>query len=408
MSLKYIDKNGASHDVAGISPGGNIEYGAVATRKGSVTFESIDTPTNDGYVWQQVTFPNPMPDDDYEVTWHFNTSGDSVTFSVINVTNKTQEGFRIWIRNSSVDRVIGPHTLYWKAFKLYDVADAEALYSKVLDIEAMIPSSASSTNKFATADDLRTETRTLDRRLDDVEDAIPSSASITNKLATAEDVEEAMANAGLPVCSEVPSSPKDKDVMLYIGEETGFTKGGIYQYVADPGAWVLISTADVDLSCYETSWTGTKADWEALPTQEKAKYQIVNITDDVSSLSVTDSVTDGDMRPITSNAVYDLVNHIATATVTVSNATGTLTFKKTGKVVTVYGELTNTTGAVVSLGTVPVGYRPANVYAIGFAAAHVSPYASTGSIWFYSGGNIQLYLPVKGDCYVSATYVTAE
>ena len=348
MSLKYIDKNGASHDVAGISPGGNIEYGAVATRKGSVTFESIDTPTNDGYVWQQVTFPNPMPDDDYEVTWHFNTSGDSVTFSVVNVTNKTQEGFRIWIRNSSVDRVIGPHTLYWKAFKLYDVADAEALYSTVQDIEAMVPDSASSTNKFATANDLRTETRSLDRRLDDVEDAIPSSASITNKLATAEDVAEAMANAGLPVCSEVPSSPKDKDVMLYIGEETGFTKGGIYQYVADPGAWVLISTADVDLSKYETSWTGTKAEWDALPADEKKQYKIANITDDVIGGEVADEVTDGLMIPVTSNAVFDkLAELIKIGPGTGNNAN----YIQIGDILICYGYVTPTIDCTNSVST---------------------------------------------------------
>lgn len=298
MSLKYRDKNGAEVVLAGLTPGGDIEYGAVATRKGNYTISSaVAAQTGDSAT---ITFSEPMPDNDYEII--FNTA--SARLALIS-SEKTVNGFKLSWFNTSDSATAATVILSYTAFKLYTVADAETLYSKVLDIEEMIPSSASSTNKFATADDLRTETRTLDRRLDDVEDVIPSSASITNKLATAADVEEAMENTGLPVCSEVPSSPEDKDVMLYIGDETGFTKGGIYQYVADPGAWVLISTADVDLSKYETSWTGTKAEWDALSADEKKQYKIANITDDVIGGEVADEVTDGLMSPVTSNAVYD-------------------------------------------------------------------------------------------------------
>jgi hypothetical protein len=398
MSLKYRDKNGAEHILAGLTPGGNIEYGAVATRINTVSIPV--TAAGESQIIS-VEFADAMPDDDYLINYECSTSAFNYR-----VQNKSETGFTLTCANVSSSATTYAATLKITSYKLYDVADAEVLYSTVQDMEKAFPSDASSSNKLATIRDVTSETRSLDRRLDDVEDVIPSDATISNKLATAEDVAEAMANAGLKVTDTIPASPDDGDVLLYIGTEEGFTKGGIYQYSATQDEWILISTADVDLSNYETSWTGTKADWEALATQEKAKYQIVNITDDVSSQSVSDSVTDGDMRPVTSNAVYDLVNQIATATVTVSNATGTLTFKRTGKVVTVFGDLTNTTGATVSLGTVPVGYRPANYYAIGFAATHVSPYASTGSIWFYSSGNIQLYLPNKGDCYVSATYVT--
>jgi len=302
MSLKYRDKNGAEHVLAGLTPGGDIEYGAVATRQGTVTIPSLAANT---LTTTEITFSESMPDNDYEVTFTVSSlngpQGGNTSFMPF---SKTPNGFIVAGYNGN-SAVVEGTKLMWKAFKLYTVADAEALYSTVQDIEAMIPSSASSTNKFATADDLRTETRTLDRRLDDVEDVIPSSASIINKLATKEEVEEAMENAGLQVCSEVPSSPTDKDVMLYIGEETGFTKGGIYQYTADPGAWVLISTADVDLSKYETSWTGTKAEWDALPANEKKQYKIANITDDVIGGEVADVVVDGDMRPVTSNAVFE-------------------------------------------------------------------------------------------------------
>ena len=56
------------------------------------------------------------------------------------------------------------------------------------------------------------------------------------------------------------------------------------------------------------AFTGTLAEWNALQDYEKAAYDLVNITDDGESGDVVDAVTDGDMSPVTSNAVYDYVN----------------------------------------------------------------------------------------------------
>lgn len=68
--------------------------------------------------------------------------------------------------------------------------------------------------------------------------------------------------------------------------------------------WDVMS-GDIDLSSYETSWTGTRAAWDLLSSAEKAKYTIVNFTDDVASgqMIVTDAVTEGDYNCVTSNAV---------------------------------------------------------------------------------------------------------
>ena len=88
-------------------------------------------------------------------------------------------------------------------------------------------------------------------------------------------------NAKLTVVSTMPSAPTELRTVLYIGETTeDYIQGGIYLYDEDNDEWILISTADVDLTDYETSWTGTLADWQALSSDEQAKYQIVNITDD--------------------------------------------------------------------------------------------------------------------------------
>ena len=88
-------------------------------------------------------------------------------------------------------------------------------------------------------------------------------------------------NAKLTVVSTMPSAPTDLRTVLYIGETTeDYIQGGIYLYDVPNDEWILISTADVDLDDYETSWTGTQAEWNALSADDQAKYKIVNFTDD--------------------------------------------------------------------------------------------------------------------------------
>ena len=90
----------------------------------------------------------------------------------------------------------------------------------------------------------------------------------------------------------LPTATVDNLDKCYIltDDQTGYTKGGIYQCQvvpeSDPATyeWVLISAADVDLSSYQTSWTGTRAAWEALPAATKALYNLVYLTDDNSGV----------------------------------------------------------------------------------------------------------------------------
>lgn len=53
-----------------------------------------------------------------------------------------------------------------------------------------------------------------------------------------------------------------------------------------------------------STFTGTIAQWNALSVAEKAKYTIVNLTDDGETGDVVDEIQNGNMNPITSNAVY--------------------------------------------------------------------------------------------------------
>ena len=92
----------------------------------------------------------------------------------------------------------------------------------------------------------------------------------------------------------LPAATVDNLAKCYLltTDQIGYTKGGTYQCQlvpeSDPAEyeWVLISAADVDLSDYQTSWTGTRAAWDALPAADKALYTLVYITDDNSGITV--------------------------------------------------------------------------------------------------------------------------
>lgn len=119
-------------------------------------------------------------------------------------------------------------------------------------------------------------------------------------------------NEKLKVVDAMPSTPTSGQVVLYVGATTtDYTQGGIYLYSGT--AWVLISTADVDLTPYKKIFTGTKAEWDVLTTAEKTEFDECDLTDDLAGgeLLVSDAVTVGDLNPVTSNAV---ANHIPNMT----------------------------------------------------------------------------------------------
>ena len=81
-------------------------------------------------------------------------------------------------------------------------------------------------------------------------------------------------------------------------------------YTAGEGIDITNKEVSVDATRPST-FIGTQAEWNALTTAEKAEYTIVNITDDPvgEAQVVVDEVQDGNMNPVTSNAVYDAINN---------------------------------------------------------------------------------------------------
>lgn len=116
-------------------------------------------------------------------------------------------------------------------------------------------------------------------------------------------------------------------IVCYTGEDSGsFEKGHLYKNSETSDNWIDIggggkldnvflvkdSNGATTLAISQRTFTGTQAEWDGLSSGQKAKYEIVNITDDTVSdiVTVVDSVTPNDMNPVTSNAVADCTGYI--------------------------------------------------------------------------------------------------
>ena len=124
-----------------------------------------------------------------------------------------------------------------------------------------------------------------------LEEIVPNNASSSNKLATAEDI---------------PTKTSD-----------------------------LLNDSN-----FRSIFTGTQAEWDAVV--DKSVYELVNLTDDGETGETVDAVTDGDMRPVTSNAVYDEVNSIKERLVITIPANTYATYSEAlGAIKVVYDTLTD-------------------------------------------------------------------
>lgn len=86
----------------------------------------------------------------------------------------------------------------------------------------------------------------------------------------------------------------------------GNAGGSEISYTAGDG----IEIENYEISVTEdrpATFVGTTQEWDALTAAEKAQYKIVHLTNDVAGgeMVVVDTVEDGNLNPVTSNAVYD-------------------------------------------------------------------------------------------------------
>lgn len=106
---------------------------------------------------------------------------------------------------------------------------------------------------------------------------------------------------------------------LYLGADTqDFEEGGVYKCqevtpATDPKTYeyIHIFTAKVDLSLYKRIFGGTVTAWDLLTDEQKAQYEYTFFDGDSNDyFAVVDAVTDGDMHPVTSNAVAEEVEDL--------------------------------------------------------------------------------------------------
>lgn len=177
MSIRYNNASGQEIIISGLTPGGDIEAGAVDTRTGICT--KTLTP-NSGAI-EDVTFSTPLPDDDYIVdVWQDSTTPYS--HIVINIGNKTANGFRIRFTNVYSD----PLTVNfkWTATKTYTVQHAAQNAEDIAEIKQAMPSGAGSGNKLVTTSQLTNTTSPIVNAVADLQDLVPVGASINNQLVT--------------------------------------------------------------------------------------------------------------------------------------------------------------------------------------------------------------------------------
>lgn len=99
---------------------------------------------------------------------------------------------------------------------------------------------------------------------------------------------------------------------------------------------IAFDSALEDLNKKPNIWIGHKADWDLLSVAKKTEYDEAHFDDDsdTDASQITDAVTDGDMRAVTSNAVYDAMNSVETLSPTfASHVKGSAT--KIGRLVIV-------------------------------------------------------------------------
>ena len=208
MSLRYRDSSGNETIVSGLTPGGDIEAGAVMTRSGTGSITS----TAGAWGTTTVIFDTPMPDVDYVINIEpiNQTAGETATPIVI--SSKGITGFTAAVYGGTTAVTLA---FRYTAWKIYSVQHAAQNAEDIANIKAVIPPAASSINQLTPKKYVDDADIALDGRVSNLEDLIPTGASITNKLATKAEIDNVYTK------NEVTTKLDDKqDTLTFDNEPT--------------------------------------------------------------------------------------------------------------------------------------------------------------------------------------------
>lgn len=192
MSIRYRSNNGTETIVSGLTPGGDLEYGAVATRTGAIT-----VPTNTNcypYYREVVQFDEAMPDGEYLVNYSITSIGkdDAGKFDFA-FNTYTASGFSFYMIGNGA--TTAATAIDWTAYKLYTVQHAAQNAADIAEIKAAMPAGAGVSNKLATTSQLNNAVNPLTTAVSNIQDVIPTDASITNKLVSQDTLDSELEEA---------------------------------------------------------------------------------------------------------------------------------------------------------------------------------------------------------------------
>lgn len=308
----------------------------------SLTVEIVETLPTQDISTTTIYLVNVPGTTNYAQWMYINNTWSNIGNTSVDLTNYYTKTQTDALLDSKVDKILG------KGLSTNDFSDA---YKDMLDnytVDSVLDSTSTNPIQNGTVTDALAlkQPKTLSAPI--VVGGV-SSTTVEGALGNL----NALVDTKLPMVTSLPASPSNGEAVLYIGTASGGLKtGGIYQYQVSE--WVLISyaesftfnsddfdldttTSTVSLAAERRVYNGTKAVWDTLSVAEKTQYGATAFTDDDGS-EVVDVVEDGNMNPVTSNAVYDFVQ-VITPTLA-SSLSGNLRCFKIGKLVIVSGDVT--------------------------------------------------------------------
>ena len=227
-------------------------------QSGTITVPANTTDSN----WlTTVTMPTAMTDTDYIVIFNILPINGVLYSSNVNYGAKTTTSFIVHCVTGNIPVA---QTIEWYAFRLVELEGYNTIYNKMTNIDSA--PTDNSTNLVTSGG---------------VYDAIKNASSVF-----------------IGTSSEWESETSKTDYQVAILTDQPTVNA------------VDSTTGDIEIVANKNLvFKGTLDEWEALTTAEKKTYDEALITNDMDTGEVVDAVTDGDMRAVTSNAVYDtLVN----------------------------------------------------------------------------------------------------
>lgn len=269
MSVNIKQLDGSLQKVAGNTI--ILDASCAEVRSGSFSTGEISA---DGYATVEVVFSTPMPDTNYVAILSPHT-GTWIKANYM-VSDKTTTGFTALCSNT-YSAGMPTQTVDYYAFRLIELEGYTELQ-----------------NKVSNPDSTPTENSTNLVTSGGVYDAIKNASSVFIGTSAEWESETSKTDYQVAILTDKPN-------VNAVDSTTGDIEVVANKYLV---------------------FKGTLEEWEALTTAEKKTYDEALITNDMDTGEVVNAVTDGDMRAVTSNAVYDaLANASEVKTVSIEKTT---------------------------------------------------------------------------------------